>query len=126
MKRLALAFSLLLILIMYTLFSEKYVLGLCEDVDSILQECALLITQEKYSQAESTVSKLYNLWEENDILLGVIIGDDAVKEPQKNIVSIRLSLADKNYGECLIAIRECQGYIHEISENNRTSLYNLL
>lgn len=126
MKRLALAFSLLLILILYTFFSEKYVLSLCNDIDSALRDCALLITEEKYSQAEKAVSNLYNMWESNDVWLSIIIGDESVKEPEKNIVSIRLSLNDKNYEECLITIRECQGYIHEISEKNRMSLYNLL
>ena len=126
MKRMAMAFALLFILILYTFFSEKYVLNFCQSIDGMLKECALLISQEKYSQAESTVSKLYDVWEENDELLSVIIGDDTVKDPQKNIVSIRLSLSDGNYDECLVTIRECQGYIHEISENNRTDLYNLL
>ena len=72
------------------------------------------------------MSKLYDLWEENDVLMSVFIGDDSVIEPQKGIVTIRLSLKDENYEECLIAIRECQGYIHEIIEINRTSFGNVL
>lgn len=126
MKRLSLAFSVLLILVLYTFFAEKYVLDFCNDVDGILHDCALLITDEKYPQAQSTVSKLYDMWESNDEFLSIIVGDDTVREPQKSIVSIRLSFEDENYEECLITIRECQGYIHEISENNRISLFNLL
>lgn len=126
MKRLALAFSVLLILILYTFFSEKYVLTFCNNIDNLLHDCASLITDEKYSQAESSVSKLYDTWEKSDEFLSIIVGDDTVREPQKTIVSIKLSFEDKNYEECLITIRECQGYIHEIAESNRTNLYNLL
>ena len=95
-------------------------------VDSVLQECAVSITEEKYSRAKSNVSKLYDLWEENDILMSVFIGDDSVVEPRKTIVSIILSLQDENFDECLINIRECQGYIHDIKENNSTNLRNIL
>ena len=126
MKRLTFAFCILLILGFYNWFAEKYVINFCKEIDSILESCAVEIKEEKYSQAEKTVSKLYNLWEERDVLMSVFIGDNYVIEPQKGIISIRLSLKDENYDECLISIRECQGYIHEIIENNRTSFGNVL
>ena len=72
------------------------------------------------------MSKLYDLWEEKDDILSVFIGDDSVVEPRKSIVSILLSLQDENYEECLINIRECQGYIHDIKENNSTNFSNIL
>ena len=126
MKRLALAFSLLLILLLYTFFSEQYILDFCQKADLILQESALLIADKKYSQAEDAVSKLYDIWEEKDVIMSVFLGDECVVEPQKSVVAILTSFEDKNYKECLISIRECQGYVHEIIENNRTSLGNVL
>lgn len=126
MKRLALAFTILILLIIYTFFSEKFVEDFCMQVDSVLQECAVSITEEKYSRAKSNVSKLYDLWEENDILMSVFIGDDSVIEPQKSIITIKNSLEDENYEECLVNIRECQGYLHYIIENNRVNLGNVL
>lgn len=126
MKRLALAFTILILLIIYTFFSEKFVEDFCMQVDSVLQECAVSITEETYSRAKSNVSKLYDLWEENDILMSVFIGDDSVIEPQKSIITIKNSLEDENYEECLVNIRECQGYLHYIIENNRVNLGNVL
>lgn len=126
MKRLALAFTILILLIIYTFFSEKFVEDFCMQVDSVLQECADSIIEEKYSRAESNVSKLYDLWEENDILMSVFIGDDSVIEPQKSIITIKNSLEDENYEECLVNIRECQGYMHYIIENNLVNLGNVL
>ena len=126
MKRLICAFSILLILGFYNWFAEKFVFNFCKEIDSILEVCSVQIKEEKYSQAESTVSKLYNIWEENDDILSVFIGDATVVEPRKSIVSIMLSLNDGNFDECLINIRECQGYIHDIKENNSTSLSNIL
>lgn len=126
MKRLCMAFLLLLILGIYTFFAEMYVLNFCDDLSGLLETCAMEISQEKYSQAESTVSKLYDMWEEKDDILSVFIGDDSVVEPRKSIVSILLSLQDENYDECMINIRECQGYIHDIKENNSTNFSNIL
>ena len=126
MKRLALAFTILLILVIYTFFSERFVNNFCLEINEVLEECAADITEKKYSRARSNVSKLYNMWEENDILMGFLFGDDSVIEPQKSIVIIHRSFEDENYAECLVAIRECQGYVHEIIENNRTSLGNVL
>ena len=126
MKRLCMAFLLLLILGVYTFFAEMYVLNFCDDLSELLETCAMEISQEKYSQAESTVSKLYDMWEEKDDILSVFIGDDSVVEPRKSIVSILLSLQDENYDECMINIRECQGYIHDIKENNSTNFSNIL
>ena len=126
MKRLALAFSILLILILYTWFAEKFVLNFCKEIDTMLETCATEILEEKYSQAMSTVSNLYDSWEENDILMSILIGDSSVVEPQKSIVAIYMSFKDENYDECLVTIRECQGYVHEIIESNRTSFGNVL
>ena len=126
MKRLCMAFLILLSLGVYTLMAEMYVISFCDELSIILEGCATEIAQEKYSQAQGTVSKLYDLWEEKDDILSVFIGDDSIVEPRKSIVSILLSLQDENYEECLINIRECQGYIHDIKENNSTNLNNIL
>lgn len=120
------AFLILLVLSVYMLFSEMYVLDFCSEIRELLKTSAEEISQEKYSQAETTVSKLYDIWEEKDDILSIFIGDDSVIEPRKTIVSILLSLQDGNFDECLINIRECQGYIHDIAENNSTNLSNIL
>ena len=126
MKRLCVAFLIFLSLSLYNLYAEYYVLNLCDDLIEMLQICAEDIRQEKYSQAENAVSKLYDIWEEKDDILSVFIGDDSVIEPRKSIVSILLSIRDGNFDECLINIRECQGYFHDIKENNSTNLSNIL
>ena len=126
MKRLTFAFCIMLLLSLYNWYAERYVVDFCSEIDAILESCATQIAEEKYSQAQSTVSKLYVLWEEKDAIMSVFIGDDSVIEPQKGIVSIRRSLEDENYGECLISIRECQGYVHKIIETIRTSFVNVL
>lgn len=126
MKRLCVSFLIFLSLSLYNLYAEYYVLNLCDDLIGMLQICAEDIRQEKYSQAENAVSKLYDIWEEKDDILSVFIGDDSVIEPRKSIVSIILSIRDGNFDECLINIRECQGYFHDIKENNSTNLSNIL
>ena len=126
MKRLVFSFIMICIMVAYNYFSEKYILDYCKEVDSILETCAEKIKEKNYSQAESTVSELLDNWENNDILLSVFIGDGSIVEPQKCIISIYNSFADENYSYCLLAIRECQGYFHEISENTQTNLSNVL
>ena len=126
MKRLLFAFLVLCLLFVYNYYSEKYVLDYCSSVGFRLEDCANEIKEEKYSQAESTVSKILTEWEKKDIILSVFIGDSSIIEPQKSIISIYNSLGDKNYSYCLFAIRECQGYFHEIYENTQTNLGNVL
>ncbi len=126
MKRLVFAFLVLGILFAYNYYSEKYVLDYCSGVYYRLEDCAKEIKEEKYSQAKSTVSEILIEWEENDIILSVFIGDDSIIEPQKSIISLYQSVNDENYSYCLFALRECQGYFHEIYENTQTNLGNIL
>ena len=126
MKRLLFSFVLICILIVYSYFTEKYVIHYCSYLDNTLQKCADELKEEKYSSAKETADELMDSWEKNNILLSVFIGDDSVTEPQKSITNIYCSIYDENYSHCLLSIRECQGYIHEISENNHTNLANVL
>jgi uncharacterized protein (DUF1015 family) len=126
MKRLIFSLVVLCLLFVYNYFSEKYVLDYCTKLESTLGKCAADLIEEKYSSAKETADELMNSWEENDILLSVFIGDGSVVEPQKSIISIYHSIKDENYDYCLLAIRECQGYIHEIKENTQTNPANVL
>lgn len=126
MKRLVFSFLVLCLLFVYNYCSEKYVLDYCSEIYAELDICATEIKEENYSQAKSTVSKILNDWEQNDILLSVFIGDDSIIEPQKSIISLYQSINDENYSYCLLALRECQGYFHEIYENTQTNLGNVL
>ncbi len=126
MKRLVFAFLVLSLLFIYNYYSEKYVLDYCSELYYRLEDCAKEIKEEKYSQAKSTVSEILIDWEENDIILSVFIGDGSIVEPQKSIISLYQSVSDENYSYCLFAIRECQGYFHEIYENTQTNLGNVL
>ena len=126
MKRLILSFTVLCLLFVYNYFSEKYVLDYCTSLDNSLNECATQIKIKKYSSAKESANELIKNWEKYDSILSVFIGDGAVIEPQKSIISIYSSINDENYSYCLIAIRECQGYIHEIAENTQTNFANIL
>lgn len=126
MKRLFFSFLILTLLFTYNYYSEKYVINYCNEINSILESCAQSIKEEKHSQAKRAVSELLKSWEKNDILLSVFIGDSSVTEPEKCIISIYHNLNDKNYSYCLTAIRECQGYFHEMSENTQTSFGRVL
>lgn len=126
MKRLICSFVILGLLFYYNLFSERYVLKLCEDLDKKLEMCADCIKEKDLSSAESHVSELLSFWQEKDTLLSVFIGDGALIEPQKSVISIYYCLLDKNYESCLQGIRECQGYIREIYDNTRTNPGNVM
>lgn len=125
MKRLAVSFTVLCFLFVYNYFSEKYVLDYCTALDSTLEKCATQIKEKKYSSAKETADELMKNWEKNDIILSVFIGDGAVVEPQKSIISVYYSVNDENYSHSLITIRECQGYLHEVCENTQTNLANV-
>ncbi len=126
MKRLVFSFVVLCLLFIYNYYSEKYVLDYCTALDHTLEKCANELKEEKYSLAKETANELMENWEKNDILLSVFIGDNSVVEPQKSIISVYGSIHDGNYSYCLLSIRECQGYIHEICENTQTNLANVL
>ena len=126
MKRLVFSFVVLCLLFVYNYYSEKYILDYCTELNSTLEKCATRLKEEKYSSAKDTADELMKSWEKNDIILSVFIGDGSVVEPQKSIISVYRSLNDENYDYCLLAIRECQGYIHEIKENTQTNLANIL
>ena len=126
MKRLVFSFVVLCILFVYNYYSEKYVLDYCRKLDSTLQKCANELIEKNYSSAKETADELINNWENNNILLSVFIGDGSVVEPEKSIITIYHSINDKNYDYCLLAVRECQGYINEISKNTETNPANVL
>lgn len=126
MKRLIFSFVVFCLLFIYNYYSEKYVLDYCTKLESTLEKCAADLREKKYSSAKETADELMDSWEKNDIILSVFIGDESVVEPQKSIISIYHSIDDENYDYGLLAIRECQGYIHEIKENTQTNPANVL
>ena len=126
MKRLLASFVVLSLIFAYNLFSEKYVLNYCKKLTANLEECADNIKDKNYLQAKNNVTKLLDSWQKRDTFLSVIVGDEALIEPQKSIISIYYCLEDENYDDCLQGIRECQGYIREIYDNTRTNLGNVM
>lgn len=126
MKRILLSFTILSLLLIYNICSENYLMTYCEETIKMLEICAEDIKKEAYTEAEITADKLLESWEKNNTLLSTIIGDSDTCEAYGNIVAISRSLDDSMYDECLSAIRECQGNVREIKEQNRTSLGNVL
>ncbi len=126
MKRLIMSLILLGLFFGYNLFSERYVLEYCKEIDSSLEICADCIKAKNFSLAEDTINNLLYSWQKKDTFLSIIIGDEALIEPQKTIISIYYCLLDGNYDSCLMDIRECQGHIREIYDNTRTNLGNVM
>ena len=126
MKRLIASFVILCLLFAYNLFTEKYVLDFCDSLNESLEICSENIKSKNLTLAEKNITALLISWQKKDTFLSVIVGDEALIEPQKSIVSIYYCLLDKNYDSCLQAIRECQGYIREICDNTRTNLGNVM
>ena len=126
MKRLISSFVILCLLFAYNLFSERYVLSYCDELTASLEECADNIKSESYIKAADNITGLLDSWQKRDTFLSVVIGDEALIEPQKCIISIYYCLGDKSYDACLQSIRECQGYIREIYDNTRTNLGNVM
>ncbi len=126
MKRIILSFAVLTLLMVYNVFSEGFLIKYCDETLNMLEICAENIKNEAYSEAEVTADKLLDSWEKHNTLLSVIIGDSDISKSYGNIVAIARCLDDTTYEECLSAIRECQGNIREIKEQNRTGLGNVL
>lgn len=126
MKRLIASFVILCLLFAYNLFTEKYVLDFCDSLNESLEICAENIKSKNLTLAEKNITAMLISWQKKDTFLSVIVGDEALIEPQKSIVSIYYCLLDKNYDSCLQGIRECQGYIREICDNTRTNLGNVM
>lgn len=126
MKRIILSFAVLTLLMVYNVFSEGFLIKYCDETLNMLEICAENIKNEAYSEAEVTADKLLDSWEKRNTLLSVIIGDSDISKSYGNIVAIARCLDDTTYEECLSAIRECQGNIREIKEQNRTGLGNVL
>ena len=126
MKRLIASFIIIVLIFGYNVFSERYVLSYCEELNSRLEECGDNIKEENYSQAKNNISDLLDSWQKRYTFLSVLIGDEALLEPQKIIVSIYYSISDESYDTCIQDIRECQGYIREIYFNTRTNLGNVM
>ena len=126
MKRIILSFAVLTLLMVYNVFSEGFLIKYCDETLNMLEICAENIKNEAYSEAEVTADKLLDSWEKHNTLLSVIIGDSDISKSYGNIVAIARCLDDTTYEECISAIRECQGNIREIKEQNRTGLGNVL
>ena len=126
MKRIILSFAVLTLLMVYNVYSEGFLIKYCEETLNMLEICAENIKKEAYSEAEVTADKLLDSWEKHNTLLSVIIGDSDISKSYGNIVAISRCLDDSTYEECLSAIRDCQGNIREIKEQNRTGLGNVL
>lgn len=126
MKRIIIPVIVLTALIVYSIYSENYLIDFCDETYLALESCGENIKKEAYAEAEATADKLLSVWEKQNVFLSVIIGDSYVSDAYGNIVAISHCLKDKLYSECLVLIRECQGNISEISEENRTGFGNVL
>lgn len=126
MKRTVISFIILTALIIYNIYSENYLINFCDDTYVELESCGDNIKKEAYSEAEATADKLLYKWEKRNLLLSIIVGDSDISESYSKIVAISRCLKDALYDDCLVLIRECQGSISEISEENRLHFDNIL
>lgn len=126
MKRIVISFIILTALIIYNIYSENYLINFCDDTYVELERCGDNIKKEAYSEAEATADKLLDQWKKRNLVLSVIVGDSEISESYGNIVAISRCLKDGLYNDSLMLIRECQGNISEISEENRINLDNIL
>lgn len=126
MKRMVVTFIILGVLIVYSVCSENYLVAFCDETYNVLELCGDNIKKEAYAEAEATADKLLDEWEKRNLFLSIIIGDSDISESYSKIVAISRSLKDSLYDDCLMLIRECQGIISEISEENHINIDNIL
>lgn len=126
MNRIITSFIILAVLIAYSIYSENYLISFCYETYADLEICGEHIKKEAYGVAEAVSDKLLDKWEKHNLLLSVIAGDSDVSESYSEIVAISRSLKDGLYEDCLLIIRECQGNISEISEENKLNFDNIL
>ena len=126
MNRIILSFTILGLLLIYSAYSESYLMDYCEETLTTLETCAEQIKKEVYPQAEITADKLLADLEKRNTLLRVIRGDSDVSKVYGKIVAVSCYIDDAIYDECIVAIRECQGNVRELKEQNRTGFGNVL
>ena len=126
MKRIIITFIVLSMLIIYNICSEDYLIDFCDMTYETLEICGNNIKKEAYTEVEATADKLLNEWEKRYLLLSIIIGDSDISSSYGKIVAISRCLKDTLYDDCLKLIRECQGNIREISDENRLNFENIL
>ena len=126
MNRIIISFTILAILVAYGIYSENYLVNFCDESYRDLEICGDNIKKEAYGEAEAVADKLLDKWEKRNLLLSVIVGNSDISESYSEIVAISRCLKDALYDDCLMLIRECQGNISEISEENKLNFNNIL
>lgn len=126
MKRLACAIAIAVLLFSLNFAAEKKLIDSCKEINSTLEHTATQLKAENYSEALRLADTLKKSWQNNITLFSIVSGDDLLLGPGKDIPAIHSSVADKNYANALMLIRECQGYLDEIIESHTLNPGNIL
>lgn len=124
-KRLIIAFSILLLCISFSVFSYFKLCKLSEEFSVQFSFCAEKVKEKDYTTAIRFAEKIEESFEKHNKFIGAVVGDDIVDTLHSNIPSIKHLLNDENYAKALEVIRACQHTAEEIPKGEKISIDNI-
>lgn len=126
MKRLFFAAGLIVIAIALCIFSSVSVTDKSEEVKSELEKIAVLINEEKTSEAEEALKESEKIWRKAESLFSFIVDADKIEEMNIGFSMIKKHLGDGNTEHALERLHECELMLDEITANERLDIKNIM
>ena len=126
MKRFAGALLIAGLLFVFTYHCENKMENSCRELSAALDECAEYIKAESYDEAISLLEKLDEKWVRNELIMGIVSGDDNFRVAGKDIKTVNSCIEDGNFKSALLIIREIQSCFAEAVEWRKVSIDNIL
>lgn len=126
MKRLFFAAGLIVIAIALCIFSSVSVTDKSEEVKSELEKIAVMINEEKTSEAEEALKESEKIWRSAESLFSFIVDADKIEEMNIGFSMIKKHLKDGNTEHALERLHECELMLEEITANEKLDIKNIM
>ena len=126
MKRLFFAAGLIVIAIALCIFSSVSVTDKSEEGKSELEKIAVLINEEKTSEAEEALKESEKIWRSAESLFSFIVDADKIEEMNIGFSMIKKHLKDGNTEHALERLHECELMLEEITANEKLDIKNIM
>ena len=126
MKRLYVAFTLIVISLFICIFSSVKVEKHAIEMRNELAEISTAIKENNTADLNKLLARAESRWRKTETLYSFIVDADKIEEMNIGIEMIKAHLEDKNKEHALERLHECELMLSEIVENEKLSIKNIM
>lgn len=126
MKRLYVAFALIVLSLFICIFSSVKVEKNAEQMQNDLAEISAAIRENDATNLNKLLSRAEIRWSKTEKLYSFIVDADKIEEMNIGFSMIKAHLKDKNKEHALERLHECELMLSEIVENEKLSIKNIM